>query len=61
MSFERQRLTNAEKKPLDDETLVSALGGDSTVYLKDLGPQASWRLVYLIEYVGLILFYDCSP
>lgn len=50
MAFDRQRLTNESKKALDDSTKASSLG-DTTVYLKDLGPQISWRTVFLIEYV----------
>ncbi|GAA99084.1 uncharacterized protein L969DRAFT_87132 [Mixia osmundae IAM 14324] len=63
---ERQRLLTAEKRVLSDEDeskTLDALGlndGD-TVTVKDLGPQISWRLVYIIEYAGPIaihpLFY----
>ena len=61
MSVERMRLTlppastepgAKSKAPADNSTLVTAgLESGGTLYLKDLGPQASWTTVFLIEYV----------
>ncbi|KAA1079294.1 3-oxo-5a-steroid 4- dehydrogenase [Puccinia graminis f. sp. tritici] len=64
----RQRLTTADKKVLDDPQ--KSLGdyglkeGDQILF-KDLGPQISWRMVFLIEYFGPLLihplFYLSNP
>lgn len=44
-----------DKKALADEVTLQAAGiseaGELSV--KDLGPQISWRTVFLVEYVGL--------
>lgn len=66
MSIERMRLTlpppSTEagakgKAPSDNSTLVTAgIEGGGTLYLKDLGPQASWTTVFLIEYVRRRVF-----
>ncbi|KAG0145771.1 hypothetical protein CROQUDRAFT_658287 [Cronartium quercuum f. sp. fusiforme G11] len=64
----RQRLTTADKKVLDDDQKrLSDYGiqdGDEIVF-KDLGPQISWKTVFLIEYLGPLfihpLFYFSNP
>lgn len=53
----RIRLTvlNKDKQvPLADD--LSNINSD--VYIKDLGPQISWRLVFMIEYFGPILIHS---
>ncbi|CAD6888371.1 unnamed protein product [Tilletia laevis] len=64
---DRQRITLASNPLTGDQKTLQALGvkeGD-TVDLKDLGPQISWRTVFLIEYAGPIiihpLFYFLAP
>ncbi|KAH9444051.1 hypothetical protein MJO28_013609 [Puccinia striiformis f. sp. tritici] len=64
----RQRFTTGDKKVLDDpQTSLADYGlkeGDEIVF-KDLGPQISWRVVFLIEYLGPLLihplFYFSNP
>ena len=56
----RQRLTKADKQPLvDDEKRLSDLGVEGTAALtvKDLGPQISWRTVFLVEYAGPLIIH----
>ena len=44
-----------DKKALDDEVKISTVLGvkleGAELQVKDLGPQISWRTVFLIEYV----------
>ncbi|KAL9012284.1 MAG: hypothetical protein Q9173_002939 [Seirophora scorigena] len=35
----------------------TGLRDGSTIYVKDLGPQISWRLVYILEYLGPLLIH----
>ncbi|KAK0219803.1 3-oxo-5-alpha-steroid 4-dehydrogenase-domain-containing protein [Armillaria fumosa] len=56
----RQKITlKNEKKALGDEIKLSdvGLGNGSDLEVKDLGPQLSWRLVYIIEYLGPMLIH----
>lgn len=56
----RQRLTDAQKRPLlGDEKRLTDLGveGTATLTLKDLGPQISWRTVFLVEYAGPLVIH----
>lgn len=41
------------------DTTVQSMGirDQSTIYVKDLGPQISWRTVFIIEYAGPILIH----
>ncbi|KAK0192380.1 3-oxo-5-alpha-steroid 4-dehydrogenase-domain-containing protein [Armillaria mellea] len=50
----RQKITlKNERKALGDEMKLSevGLGSGGDLEVKDLGPQLSWRLVYIIEYI----------
>jgi very-long-chain enoyl-CoA reductase len=52
----RQKITlKGDKVALSDDTLVSSIKGELAV--KDLGPQISWRGVYIIEYLGPIFIH----
>jgi very-long-chain enoyl-CoA reductase len=45
-----------DKKTLADETKLKDLGlseDKAELTVKDLGPQISWKSVFLIEYVGI--------
>lgn len=54
----RQKLSlKGDRKMLPNEAKLQALGvadGDELT-VKDLGPQISWKTVFLIEYVGVLL------
>jgi len=50
----------AKGKSLRDDEVVSALGLSATngqLFLRDLGPQISWKTVFLCEYAGPLLVY----
>ncbi|WFD26840.1 very-long-chain enoyl-CoA reductase [Malassezia nana] len=56
----RQRLTDAQKRPLlgDDKRLIDlGLENNARLTVKDLGPQISWRTVFLVEYAGPMLIH----
>ncbi|MBW0469274.1 hypothetical protein O181_008989 [Austropuccinia psidii MF-1] len=64
----RQRLTTVDKKVLDDDDKTLAEYGlqeGDDILFKDLGPQISWKTVFLIEYLGPLLihplFYTSNP
>jgi len=59
---DRQKLTNGSERtsPVldDDKTLSdSNISDGGSIYLKDLGPQISWKGVFIVEYFGPILIY----
>jgi very-long-chain enoyl-CoA reductase len=49
-------------KNLDGKVLTSAsfhtVRNDEIIFLKDFGPQISWKLVFLLEYLGPILLHS---
>ena len=53
LSSDKSRVVVSGDKPLTSFGLAS---GDEVIF-KDLGPQISWRTVFLIEYVGPILVH----
>jgi len=68
MNYHRQSIrfgTNKEFKNVKDDVLLedsydfksNAHGHQATIYVKDLGPQISWRTVFLTEYGGPLIFY----
>jgi hypothetical protein len=53
---ERQKLSlKGEARALDDDAILASAGvrDDGELVVKDLGPQVSWRTVFLTEYVRL--------
>lgn len=57
---DRQSIRSTLKgKDLKDSVTVASLKlqNGSKLYVKDLGPQISWRLVFLCEYLGPLLVY----
>lgn len=60
LALARQRLTRHDRTVLqDDRATLKSLGvtEDETIYLKDLGPQISWRTVFLVEYAGPLIIH----
>ncbi|KAI9820752.1 MAG: 3-oxo-5a-steroid 4- dehydrogenase [Pycnora praestabilis] len=62
LSIHRLRITkgsdgtlvpNARDKSIDS----TGLREQSTIYVKDLGPQIAWRTVFIVEYLGPILIH----
>jgi len=50
----------AKGKSLRDDEVVSALGlsaSNAQLFLRDLGPQISWKTVFLCEYAGPLFVY----
>ncbi|CCK72528.1 trans-2-enoyl-CoA reductase (NADPH) TSC13 KNAG_0K01650 [Huiozyma naganishii CBS 8797] len=65
ISKHRLRLTYLKENkqvPIIEDAFFSKDDGASisgmTLYVKDLGPQISWRLVFFIEYLGPILIHS---
>ncbi|KAK4055854.1 3-oxo-5a-steroid 4- dehydrogenase [Microbotryomycetes sp. JL221] len=60
LDVHRQRLTTEDKKVLDDDDKQLTEYGvkhNDSLEIKDLGPQISWRTVFLIEYFGPIFIH----
>lgn len=58
--MERQSIRNAAKgKDIKDSATIASLNivDGSKVFVKDLGPQISWRFVFLVEYLGPLVVY----
>ncbi|KAF8576104.1 hypothetical protein K439DRAFT_690815 [Ramaria rubella] len=59
---DRQKVSlksDSTNKALDDETTLASLGivSDGELVVKDLGPQISWKTVFLIEYAGPLVIH----
>eukprot|EP01057_Protomagalhaensia_wolfi_P002683 Protomagalhaensia_wolfi_Nauph_80__2682@NODE_280_length_2939_cov_43_973793_g210_i0_p1_GENE_NODE_280_length_2939_cov_43_973793_g210_i0NODE_280_length_2939_cov_43_973793_g210_i0_p1_ORF_typecomplete_len297_score45_42Steroid_dh/PF02544_16/2_4e03Steroid_dh/PF02544_16/3_6e38ubiquitin/PF00240_23/3_1e05Ubiquitin_2/PF14560_6/0_0014Ubiquitin_4/PF18036_1/0_41Ubiquitin_4/PF18036_1/9_1e03DUF1295/PF06966_12/0_063SfLAP/PF11139_8/1_7e03SfLAP/PF11139_8/0_11_NODE_280_length_2939_cov_43_973793_g210_i08831773 len=61
---ERQRFTlkdpkdqGADKAVKDGKLADSGVENESTLYFKDLGVQISWRLVFVLEYLGPLIIF----
>ncbi|KAL5485928.1 TSC13 [Sanghuangporus weigelae] len=57
---ERQKLSlRGDRKALSDDAMLAKIGFESggELNVKDLGPQVGWRTVFLVEYVGPIIFH----
>ncbi|KAL8948007.1 MAG: hypothetical protein Q9222_005766, partial [Ikaeria aurantiellina] len=46
-------IPNTASTPISD----TGLRDGSSIYVKDLGPQVSWRLTYILEYLGPLLIH----
>lgn len=60
LSPSRQSLRlDVRDKDRKDSVTVSSLGlsNGSKIYIKDLGPQISWRTVFVLEYLGPLVLY----
>lgn len=61
ISKNRLRLTYAKENkqlPILDDSYFKGLDSATTeLYVKDLGPQISWRLVFVCEYIGPIIIH----
>lgn len=52
------RLDAKGKAVADSDTLQSlSIGDGGKLYLRDLGPQISWKSVFLVEYAGPLVLY----
>ena len=61
-SIHRLRITKgSDGTPLQNsrDTSIQSTGlrHQSTIYVKDLGPQISWRAVFIVEYIGPLLIH----
>lgn len=60
LSIERQSLRlDLRDKDRKDSATVASLGvaNGGKIYIKDLGPQISWRTVFILEYLGPLVLY----
>lgn len=60
LSPDRQsvRLDLRDKDRKDSATVASlGVSNGSKIYIKDLGPQISWRTVFVLEYLGPLVLY----
>lgn len=60
LPIERQSLRcDLKDKDKKDTLTINDLGltSNSRVYIKDLGPQISWKTVFILEYLGPLVVY----
>lgn len=58
LKVERQSIRlDLKGKDQKDELNISTVQFDNKVYVKDLGPQISWKAVFVCEYLGPLVVY----